>query len=135
MTYTMWWALDQQDVTDAADVEEAIEEAWGRVYPHGGRGISIRIGPSDDGEAAAPLRIDIDILEGRAAMRWTRDDTHAVEPALPPHPRPLTVAGSPYDPPDTVPGDAARVTPGAVLDAAAEYVATGRRPATLTWRH
>lgn len=134
MTYTVWWALDQQDVTDPADVEEAIEEAWSRVYPHGGRGICIRLGPTAGGEQAAPLRIDIDILEGRAAVRWTPDGSHAVDPGLPPHPRPLTIAGSPYDPPDSVSGELARVTPGAALGVAAEYVTTGERTAELDWR-
>lgn len=132
--YTAWWALDEQDVSDPAEAEDVIEQAWSRVYPHGGRGVIVHIGPTPSGQDAAPLRIDIDILEGRAAIYWTPDDSHAIEPDLPSHPRPLTVAGAPDEPTTTVPGIIARVTPGAALLAAAEYIDTGQRPSTrIQW--
>jgi hypothetical protein len=133
VTLTAWWALDSMEITDPAEAQEALEEAWSRYYPHGGRGIVIRFGDTDAGEKAARLRVDIDINEGRAALHWLPDGTYAIEPDVPAHPRPLVVGDSPYEPAVTVPGGCARVTPGAALRAVVQFAETGHQPAGLIW--
>lgn len=76
------------------------------------------------------LRVDIDIDEGRAALRWLPDGTHAVE--LEPGPAIETYetqdGGRAY-----VPGTLARVSPSTARAAVAEFVATGQRPTCVFW--
>lgn len=133
MTMTAWWALDSVEIADPAEAQEALEEAWGRYYPHGGRGIVVRFGDTGAGEQAAPLRVDIDINQGRAVLHWLPDSTYAIEPDIPAHPRALVVGDSPYEPAERVSGDYARVTPGAALRAVVEFAQTGARPTGLKW--
>lgn len=134
MTYTAWWSMDSWEITEPADAQEALEEAWARYYPHGGRGISIRFGDTESGEGSAPLRVDIDLNEGRARVVWLPTGEFGAEPDLPPHPRPLLVGLSPYDEPTSVSGGEARVTPGAALRAVGEYAEDGQRPRCLHWQ-
>lgn len=134
MTFRAWWALDEQEINDPADVADVIEDAWSRFYPHGGRGIAMRFGPADGVDKSAPLHVDIDILEGRARLRWEPDNATGIESGISAHARPLVIADDPYAEPIEVPGEQARVTPGAVLVAVEEYVTTGQRPTDVDWK-
>ncbi len=125
--------MDSWEIADPAEAQEALEDAWGRYYPHGGRGVSVFFGATEAGESAAPLRVDIDINEGRARLLWVPTGALAREPGIPAHPRPLVVGQSPYDKAVSVPGDEALVTPGAALRAVVEYAESGQQPGSLEW--
>jgi hypothetical protein len=98
------------------------------IMPHGGCGQTITIGPADQ----PALRIDIDVDADRAAVRWLPDGSYAAD--LAPD-TPITV----YESPDTglrdIPADLARLNTAATREAVIEYVATGRRPAGVAWKH
>ncbi|MFG1889135.1 Imm1 family immunity protein [Micromonospora sp. NPDC049051] len=98
------------------------------IMPHGGCGQTVTIGPADQ----PTLRIDIDIDADRAAVRWLPDGTHAADSDPD---TPITV----YESPDTglldIPADLARVDTAAAREAVIEYVATGQRPAAVSWTH
>ncbi|HEX9359898.1 MAG TPA: Imm1 family immunity protein [Streptosporangiaceae bacterium] len=129
MTYTAWWDLDQAPIAGVGDVRMVIEDAADGVYPHGGQGISIRIGGGE--ETDAPLRIDIDAAVGRAAVSWR--GVPGIEPAVEPI-QTLTVGDDPYEAPVTIPAELARVTPARAIQAVEEYVRTGERPTCLEWK-
>ena len=133
MTWSAWWSMDSMEFTDPAEAQQALEEAWSRYYPHGGRGVAVGFGRTVAGEMAAPLMVDADIDEGRARLRWVQTCCYAQEPGIPAHPRPLLVEQSPYQQPVSVPGAEALVTPGAALRAVVEFTTTGQRPTFLEW--
>lgn len=127
-TYMAWWGEKKREVLDPGTAESAVSEAAYRLLTDGTRGIAIRLG---DGEREqAPLRIDIDTRAGRAAVSW--HGAPGIEPGIDAK-DPLLVRDDPKAPPATIPAERARVTPGAAIRAAREYVETGRRPTCLAW--
>jgi hypothetical protein len=97
------------------------------IMPTGTPGQVIWIGTEDNRKI---LRVDIDTDEGRAALRWLPDGTHAVE--LEPGPAIETYA-TPDGGLDNIPGTLARVSPATARRAVAEFVATGKRPTCVSW--
>ncbi len=128
MTYTAWWGLDLKTIASPEDAPAVIQEATSRLYPHGGRGITIRIG--DGEEADAPRRIEVDTEAGRAAVSW--NGVPGIEPGVEPA-QPLTVGDDPYEAPVMIPAERARVSPAMAIQAAEEYARTGQRPECLEW--
>lgn len=98
------------------------------IMPTGTPGQAIWIGTEDDWEI---LRVDIDVDEGRAALRWLPDGAHAVE--LPPD-REISVLENPGRGPATIPAGLACVSPHTARAAVVEYVATGKRPTCVVWK-
>src|SRR5438874_8662857 len=98
-----------------------------QIMPSGRSGQAIWIGTEEDTDI---LRVDVDVDEGRAALCWLADGSHAVE--LEPGPDIET-----YESQDGeiahIPGLLARVSPATARAAAAEFVATGKRPTCVTW--
>ncbi|MFG2058525.1 Imm1 family immunity protein [Micromonospora sp. NPDC048930] len=87
-------------------------------------------GPAD--QPTLRIDIDIDVEADRAAVRWLPDGSYAVD--LDPD-APITV----YESPDTglldIPADLARVNTATAREVILEYVATGRCPARVSWKH
>lgn len=114
-------------LSDPEQAGEMFEDHATAIMPSGTSGQVIWLGSEDNQKI---LRIGIDIDEGRAALRWLPDGTHAVE--LEPGPAIETYetqdGGRAY-----VPGTLARVSPGTARAAVAEFVATGKRPTCVSW--
>jgi len=96
--------------------------------PDGERACAFWFAPSG---AEDVLRLDIDYDNGRAALRWLPDGTHAVE---------LDVIGpivvlesSDYDV-VTIPAELARVSVDTAHRAVIEYVTTGQKPTCVRWQ-
>jgi len=117
----------QEPLADAAAAGKCFDEQVSAIMPHGACGQVIWFGPAD---AAARMRVDIDIEAGRAAMRWLDDGTYAVD--LDPV-GPITVMESPDGGLATVPAELARVQPETVRHAVIEYATTGQRPSSVNW--
>lgn len=112
---------------DAQEAAKLFEEQADLVMPTGTPGQVIWVGTEVDRKI---LRVDIDTAQGRAALRWLPDGTHAVE--LEP--------GSPIETYATSDGELAQVSgklacvsPATAARAVAEFVATGCRPTCVSW--
>lgn len=119
------------DIVILPDPQEAaklFDEQARLIMPSGRSGQVIWVGTEDDTDV---LRIDIDIDEGRAALRWLPDGTHAVE--LEPGPAIETYATDDGEI-THIPGVLARVSPATARAAVVEYVATGSKPSCVTWQ-
>lgn len=127
-TFMAWWGSKSREIADAGTAESVIGEAADRLFSGGVRGIAVRLG---DGEPErAPLRIYIDRSAGRAAVSW--QGAPGIEAGVEAG-EPLIAEDDPKMPPVTIPAERARVTPGAAIRAAREYVETGQRPTCLDW--
>jgi hypothetical protein len=118
------------DIVILPDPQEAarlFDEQVRLIMPNGRSGQAIWVGTRDDTDI---LRIDIDVDEGRAALRWLPDGTHAVE--LAPGPALETYATDDGEMAH-IPGALARVSPATARAAVAEYVATGEQPTCVAW--
>jgi Immunity protein Imm1 len=119
------------DIVILPDPQEAaklFDEQVRLIMPIGRSGQAIWVGTEDDTDI---LRIDIDIDEGRAALRWLPDGSHAVE--LEPGPAIETYATDDGEIAH-ISGTLARVSPSMARTAVAEFVATGRRPTCVAWQ-
>jgi hypothetical protein len=116
------------ELTSVHDAGRRFDEQVETIMPHGGCGQTITVGTDDQ----SVLRIDIDIDDDRAAVRWLPDGSYAAdqEPDSP-----ITV----YESPDAglvdVSADLARVTPAVARAVVVEYVATGQRPTNVHWSY
>lgn len=129
LTYSVWWDIDEQELSDAASVETFFSRRADRIAPHGSRAFAYWFAPV--GVEDAELRLDIDYDAGRAALRWLPDDTHALEL---PQAGPITVLETSEDGQlSEVPAELAVVSVDSAHSAIAEYVMTGRRPTLLRW--
>jgi len=129
MTYRATYDQCEEELSDAASVHEFFADQSVLIAPHGGRAISFWFAPAGDDQDV--LRLDIDYDNGRAALRWLPDGTHAVE---------LDVIGpivvlesSDYDV-VTIPAELARVSVDTAHRAVIEYVTTGQKPICVRWQ-
>src|SRR4029077_6536502 len=67
---------DNDTLSDPQEAAKLFDELTVRIMPTGRPGQAIWFGTEDNPEI---LRIAIDTEEGRAALRWLPDGTHAVE--------------------------------------------------------
>jgi hypothetical protein len=128
MTFVMSdYHSHREDLAGPAEAGEWFDEQVASIMPHGGCGQVIRYGPADGPEM---LRVDVDLDEQRAALRWVPDGSFAVEhdPV-----GPITVLESPDRGLVAVPAHLARVSVATARRAVVEYVATGQRPTGMEW--
>jgi hypothetical protein len=114
-----------------ADVREAGKRFdWQAdlIMPTGTPGQVLWVGTDDNRKI---LRVDIDVDQGRAALRWLPDGTHAVD--LEPGPSIETYATSDGELAH-IPGSLARVSPATARQVVTEFVATERKPTCVTWQ-
>ena len=128
MTYRVKFDICREELSDAAATSAFLDQRPLRWAPHGGRANAYRFAPSGSEDV---LRLDIDYDNGRAALRWLPDGTHAVE---------LDVIGpivvlesSDYDV-VTIPAELARVSVDTAHRAVIEYVTTGQKPTCVRWQ-
>jgi hypothetical protein len=116
-----------ESLTSSTEAAKSFDWQSEQIMPSGRSGQAIWVGTEADTDL---LRVDIDVDEGRAALRWLPDGTHAVELAP-------GSAIETYATPDGeisfIPGELARVSPQTARAAVAEFVATGKRPACVAW--
>jgi immunity protein Imm1 of predicted polymorphic toxin system len=127
VTMRVVYDMCEDELPDAAAVEEFFAERSTAIAPHGGRANAYWFAPvgADD-----ELRLDIDFDAGRAALRWLPDQTHAVE--LNPT-EPIVVLESSDHDLVTIPAALARVSVDTARRAVSEYVRTGQRPNCAHW--
>jgi hypothetical protein len=76
VTYRVVYDMYEDELPDAAAVEDFFDERSKEIAPHGARANAYwfaRVGVDDE------LRLDLDFDAGRAALRWLPDGTYAVE--------------------------------------------------------
>ncbi|MEV4704501.1 Imm1 family immunity protein [Actinoplanes sp. NPDC049316] len=129
-----WWDIHTETVDSPDDAEALVYDTLSRVFPHGGHGFTSWWGPlPTDQRDDSPLRVDLDVESGRAAVQWLPTKQTAVEPGVTAHHSPLLVTECTDYPPIQVPADRALVTPGAAIRAIREYIETGQQPTNLSW--
>jgi len=136
MTVVRFDYCSAEPIHDPAGAGEGFDRDTGLFLPHGGSGITLWYGQAADPagthsvEQVAELRVDIDSQQGRAALRWLPDGSHAIEfePI-----GPIEVWESHDTAQVTIPADLARVSAGTARAAVLEYVATNRRPTNAVW--
>lgn len=116
----------QRVLRDATDAGTQFDDQASAIMPHGGSGQTITISTDN----TPVLRIDIDIDADRAAVQWLPDGSYAIEIDAG---TPITVYASPDDGLRDIPAARVRVTAATAHDLVADYIATGMRPATVTW--
>lgn len=114
-------------LADAQQAAKVFDEQSEEIMPTGTSGQTIWVGTETDRKI---LRVDIDIDQERAALRWLPNGTHAIE--LPPT-RAIAVLERIGHGSVTIPPELARVSPETARTAVAEYVATGQRPICVIW--
>ncbi|MGI5213841.1 hypothetical protein [Plantactinospora sp. CA-290183] len=119
-------AHDQTYLFSGEEADEWFDEQVAAIQADGGVGRTLRIGPLD----APEMRVDIDIVAGRAALWWLPDGTYAVK--LPPG-RPIVVVRHADSGLVTIPPGLARVSVPTARAAVVAYADTGRKPSGLTW--
>ncbi|GIG62611.1 hypothetical protein Lfu02_69830 [Longispora fulva] len=134
MTFTYIDYCSVEPLHGPDDAAEYFDTRSASLKPHGGAGLTIWISPNPDLDSADPqadaeLRVDVDVEEGRAAVTWLPDGSHAVQL---PSTGPIEVMEA-EGPVVTIPADRAVVSVDAARTALIEYTTTGRKPATLTW--
>lgn len=132
MSYRIWWDIADHTVHTGDDVRQFLTDSADKVNNWGTRGMSYLLGPADDEVDDFPLRIDVDPDAGAAAIRWLPDNLVAVTDYH--HGAPIHVLEDSGDPLVEIPAELVRATINTAKTAAAEYVDTGQRPASLTWR-
>lgn len=114
-------------LADAEHAAKVFDDQADKIMPTGTAGQTIWVGTETDRKV---LRVDVDIDEGRAALRWLPDGTHAMEMSAGEAFQVLESMGGGTV---TIPATFARVSPRAARAAVAEYVATGKRPTCVRW--
>lgn len=132
-SYRIWWDIADHAVDTGEDVLQFLADSADKINNWGTRGMAYWIGPADDEVDDFPLRIDIDpdAGPGAAAIRWLPDGLVAVTDFD--HGAPIHVLEDSGDPLAEVPAVLVRADIDTARAAAAEYVDTGQRPASLTW--
>jgi hypothetical protein len=127
MTYRVVYDICESELPDAASAVKFLELQSTLIAVHGVRAAAFWFGPTDGDDA---LRLDVDYDNGRAALRWFPDHSHAVEfdPV-----GPIVVMESSDWEVVTIPADLARVSVETAHRAVTEYVTTGRRPTCVRW--
>lgn len=121
----------REELRDPEEAGAVFDDQVASIMPHGGSGQVLWFGPADGDPA---IRVDIDVERGQAAMRWIEDGAHAVDRELDLEPgEPITVMESADGGLSTIAASLARVRPETVRAAVLEYVATGRRPTSVSW--
>ncbi|MBT8226309.1 MAG: hypothetical protein HKP61_03490 [Dactylosporangium sp.] len=133
MTYQIWWEenLGAEPVADAATLADILDPTQAGFAMHGARAFAYFIAPEEDADAV--LRIDLDHDRDRAAIRWLPDATHGIEPHADSQPVEPIEVWEAYQGIVTIPAKILTVSATMARRAAAEYVTTGQRPASLTW--
>jgi len=127
MTYRVHYDNGKEELSSADAAGRFIDRQSMRISPHGGRATAFWFAPIG---APDVLRLDIDYDNGRAALRWLPDGSHAVE--LDPVGPIVVLESSDYDV-VTIPAELARVSVETARRAIVEYVTTGQRPAGVEW--
>ncbi|GAA0951554.1 Imm1 family immunity protein [Virgisporangium aurantiacum] len=127
MTFRVHFDMCKGELPDGDAVREFFDQRREAFAPHGGRANAYWFAPvgADD-----VLRLDIDYDNGRAALRWLPDGTHAEEfdqvgPIV-------VMESSDYDV-VTIPAELARVSADTAHGAVTEYITTGAKPASVEW--
>jgi hypothetical protein len=127
MAYRVRFDICRDELPDVAAVQAFLDERPKRWAPHGGRANAYWFA---SGGAEDVLRLDIDYDNGRAALRWLPDATHAVEL---PEIGPIVVLESSDRDVVTIPAELARVSAETAHRAVVEYVTTGQKPMNVPW--
>jgi hypothetical protein len=128
MTYRVVYDICEADLRDPGAAGKFLDRQSTLISTHGARAASYwfaPVGADDD-----VLRLDIDYDNGRAALRWLPDGSHAVELD---RVGPIVVMESSDLPVVTIPAELARVSVETAHRAVIEFITTGQRPAIVQW--
>lgn len=128
MTYRVIYDISETQLPDADAAARFLDERPERIATHGARATAYWFAPA--GREDDELRLDIDYDNGRAALRWLPDGSHAweFEPV-----GPIVVMESSDSDVVTIPAELARVSVDTAHRAVIEYVTTGQRPTCVQW--
>jgi len=127
MTYRVVFDICEQELPDAEAARVFLDKQTLMIGPHGARAHAFWFAPSGADDV---LRLDIDYDNGRAALRWLPDCSHAVEQPLA---GPIVVLESSDSPLVTIPAELAVLSVETAHRAVVEYIATGQRPPFVRW--
>lgn len=137
----VWWDICGVNVRTVAEAASLIDDLLDRqTLPHHGAALRGALttwwGPPLRVEqyTSGHLRVDFHASSGRARVRWLPTGELGTEPGLDPLREPAVVMESSERPPVTIPDDQMTASVPGARRAIREYVETGQRPSSLTWR-